>query len=110
MKPALFFAIARNPYGSTWHVVGVTTVGGLHWWGRRADGYGATHGKHADLRGRFPLASQAEAVLDQVQAIENERREQIRRLGEERAALDRACDERIKALVSAVTLPVGGDA
>lgn len=109
MKPALFYAIAREPYGNRWSVVGVTTIDPEYrghrrqWWGRRADGHGATHGRATALRGRFDLISQAEAVLDEITVIERERTAQARRLDDERAFINHTLDQRIAALVKDAT-------
>lgn len=104
MKPALFFSIARDPYGRTWHVVGVTTIADFshgQWWGRYVDGRGASHGRVKDLRGRFSRPERAAAMLGQVQDMEDERRAENKRFEDERKAMNRSIDARIATLINA---------
>lgn len=103
MKPALYYAITRNPYGYDWFVVAVTTEKDKHWWGRQADGYGATHGKRTGLRGRFETAAQAESVLDDIRAVEDQRRSEMRRIDQESARINQELDERIHQLCAEAT-------
>ena len=76
MKTGLFWTLRRDPYGSGYRMMEVTTQRGTRYWGRDFEG-DATNARQADCRGRFETMEQARGMIDTLRKIDSSYRTQI---------------------------------
>lgn len=76
MKDGLFWTLRREPFGSGYKLMQVTTARGTRYWGRDFEG-DATNAAQRDCRGRFETVEQARGMIDTIRRIEGSYRTQI---------------------------------